>query len=629
MGKGRKQVLGRDLKKRLAACLLLSFTFAVFLVAEATKPKAPPAAAAMPAPPMKAPEPSAEPKPSEWHLGLSANLQLVTVNLTTRTTQAGFSPGLAFGAMWQPPWWTLSDSFLGIDALVDAKFVDLNNDATFDYFRDRRPPHRDADRDGHRGDRSQLQPRAEYDIEGYHRIHLHLRPLHPRGLGERAARSDRRRAWNPDIGLPSRAPSSARPSSSPVPSLDAGTWNQSASAWSSAARPSGTAGNTISAGASTADYLSEGTPAPITIENNGTAPLEVSSFSLSPEDPICFSFDPKDVLGTIGAQQSVSASMNFLPLSAEQQSCVLTIGNNTKSDSRYVINFTGTGVTKEVTGVNASSGSGSVILTWKDPEYNGFRKVSIQWAEDGGALSDPPATVLPGVGTFTASPLQNDHQYEFEIKTVDAQGAVSSGYSTRVQGSPTASTGLANVTILSADAQDRSTTISWSEPASSPTFAGVEISYQGVGSPQQAVKGTTSKTIYGLVNGTTYSFCLKSLYGAAGTSSGTTVDVTPRDWVPCHNVGNLAAWRTQAARANPVSWTDPTDYDFYSRRGVLEDKHDEVHLRGREGSSAMRPHRAQQNHPIHVHRPHQGYERELFGLALYEAALALLIPFPP
>lgn len=135
MGKGRKQVIGRDLRKRLAACLLLSFTFAVFLVAEATKPKAPPAAAAMPAPPKKAPEPPAEPKPSEWHLGLSANLQLVTVNLTTRTTQAGFSPGLAFGAMWQPPWWTLSDSFLGIDALVDAKFVDLNNDATFDYFR--------------------------------------------------------------------------------------------------------------------------------------------------------------------------------------------------------------------------------------------------------------------------------------------------------------------------------------------------------------------------------------------------------------------------------------------------------------------------------------------------------------
>ena len=162
-----------------------------------------------------------------------------------------------------------------------------------------------------------------------------------------------------------------------------------------------------------------------------------------------------------------------------------------------MIKFIGTGVTKEVTGVNASSGSGSVTLTWKDPEYNGFRKVSIQWAEDGGALSDPPATVLPGVGTFTASPLQNDHQYEFEIKTVDAQGAVSSGYPNKVQGSPTASTGLANVTILSAYPLDRSATISWSEPAVEPTLIRAsEISWAGAGSPRQAVKGTTSMTIY-------------------------------------------------------------------------------------------------------------------------------------
>ena len=79
--------------------------------------------------------PAKPPKEPEWHWGLNATLELVTINLTTRTTETGFAPGLAFGTRWQPPWWTVSESFLGIDLLVDAKFQDLNKDEKLDYFR--------------------------------------------------------------------------------------------------------------------------------------------------------------------------------------------------------------------------------------------------------------------------------------------------------------------------------------------------------------------------------------------------------------------------------------------------------------------------------------------------------------
>jgi hypothetical protein len=75
-----------------------------------------------------------ESKPSEWHLGLTANAEVFTINLTTRKKELGFTPGLAVGVQWQPPWWKLSECFLGIDALVDAEFRDINLDDDFDYF---------------------------------------------------------------------------------------------------------------------------------------------------------------------------------------------------------------------------------------------------------------------------------------------------------------------------------------------------------------------------------------------------------------------------------------------------------------------------------------------------------------
>jgi hypothetical protein len=129
--------------KRKAAFWLLSLWCLCPLIAQTTKKPTAPATTTQkpattpkkpPATPAPAPKPDGPPAPSEWHFGMSANLDLVTINLTTRRSQVGFSPGLAFGVKWCPKWWTLSDSFLGIDALVDAKFQDVSVPGTFDYF---------------------------------------------------------------------------------------------------------------------------------------------------------------------------------------------------------------------------------------------------------------------------------------------------------------------------------------------------------------------------------------------------------------------------------------------------------------------------------------------------------------
>jgi len=66
--------------------------------------------------------------------GLSANLNLVHVNLTTRKYEMGFSPGIAYGLKWRPGWWTFTKSFLSIDMLMSAAFKSFDENSDPDYF---------------------------------------------------------------------------------------------------------------------------------------------------------------------------------------------------------------------------------------------------------------------------------------------------------------------------------------------------------------------------------------------------------------------------------------------------------------------------------------------------------------
>ncbi len=120
------------MKKRSLLVLVCVLGITVpFAASAATQKAQTPASTKAQTPP---PAPPEENKPSELWFGMNANLSLVHINLSTRKYLVGFTPGLAFGIQWKPQWWSISPSFLGLDALISATFVNLDASDDLDYF---------------------------------------------------------------------------------------------------------------------------------------------------------------------------------------------------------------------------------------------------------------------------------------------------------------------------------------------------------------------------------------------------------------------------------------------------------------------------------------------------------------
>jgi len=84
---------------------------------------------------------------------------------------------------------------------------------------------------------------------------------------------------------------------------------------------------------------------------------------------------------------------------------------------------------------------------------------------------------------------------------------------------------VANVTNLTATPDDTSVTLSWTAPADA-AFSSVEISAPSL-STVTVAKGTNSKAISGLSNGTAYTFTVKTKDTAGNLSSGVSATATP------------------------------------------------------------------------------------------------------
>ena len=67
-------------------------------------------------------------------LGVSVGLDIVVIDLKERSYKIGLVPGIGYGLKWRPDWWTLTDSFLGLDLFVEFSFQDYANSGKFDSF---------------------------------------------------------------------------------------------------------------------------------------------------------------------------------------------------------------------------------------------------------------------------------------------------------------------------------------------------------------------------------------------------------------------------------------------------------------------------------------------------------------
>ncbi len=221
-----------------------------------------------------------------------------------------------------------------------------------------------------------------------------------------------------------------------------------------------------------------------------------------------------------------------------------TYGTGTSSDP---VTATPLSTPGAPSGLTASVQNASIGLSWSAPASNGGASVTsytVSYTWSGGSDS---ATGISGTST-TITSLTNGTAYTFAVAAVNSEGTgTSSGSATA-----TPATTPGTPTDLTATSGDTSVDLSWTAPASN---GGATVTYT-VTYGASTVTGitSTSTTITGLTNGTSYSFTVTAVNsqgsGAASSSASATPSTTPG--APT----NLAATSGNAQVA--LRWTPPS-----------------------------------------------------------------------
>ncbi|MBN1499402.1 MAG: DUF4959 domain-containing protein [Spirochaetes bacterium] len=177
----------------------------------------------------------------------------------------------------------------------------------------------------------------------------------------------------------------------------------------------------------------------------------------------------------------------------------------------------------EVSDLTATSGDGMVTLNWNDPTDSDFVKVQITFSPGGTS----PVEVSKGVKTKLFPSLTNGTTYTFTVKTIDGTGNKSVGSTASATPQTVDITPPHEVSDLTATAGNGMVTLNWNDPTDSD-FAKVEITFSpGGASPVNVSKGVKTKTFSSLMNGTSYTFTIKTIDGTGNKSAGLTVTSAP------------------------------------------------------------------------------------------------------
>jgi hypothetical protein len=153
-------------------------------------------------------------------------------------------------------------------------------------------------------------------------------------------------------------------------------------------------------------------------------------------------------------------------------------------------------------------------------------------------------------GTYTVADLSPAHTYYFKVSSVGSDGieGPQSGYAAGTtddgNGNPVVpdTTPPGEVLALAATPGNGSVALNWMDPADAD-FLQVEITFTpaatGSTQPIAVNKGTQSKTIAGLNNGTTYTFMVKTVDTAGNRSAGTTATAVTASVPETYQVGDI------------------------------------------------------------------------------------------
>ena len=217
------------------------------------------------------------------------------------------------------------------------------------------------------------------------------------------------------------------------------------------------------------------------------------------------------------------------------------------------------------TGVSATAGDGSAVVSWTAPADGGSGITSYTVTPYIGASAQPVRTVTgsPPATSTTVTGLSNGTAYTFTVSATNALGTgPASAASSPV--TPTGPTAPGAPTGVTATAGDGSAVVSWTAPADGGSGITSYTVTPYVGATAQTVTTVTgsppatSTTVTGLTNGSAYTFRVTATNAVGtGPASAASGPVTP-------TAGGCAActiWPASAVPANPSS-TDTSSVDW-------------------------------------------------------------------
>ncbi len=180
-----------------------------------------------------------------------------------------------------------------------------------------------------------------------------------------------------------------------------------------------------------------------------------------------------------------------------------------------------------VTNINAVPGSQKTLLSWTNPSDEDFYGVWISEKNNSGSLSHPIFLKTPANG-LVVSELVNGMEYDFSVIAVDS--SLNKSTETTIKSTPVNindTTPPANVTNLSATNKGGAILLSWNDATDADSY-GYEVSIDGV-VHSLILQGKEVCRIDDLLNGTEYTFTVKSLDINGNKSEGTSVTATPQN----------------------------------------------------------------------------------------------------
>jgi hypothetical protein len=278
-----------------------------------------------------------------------------------------------------------------------------------------------------------------------------------------------------------------------------------------------------------------------------------------------------DAFGNISGSLVVRASINVPNLGSQiactgpTQPCAL--GAADVADVAGTVTSVPLGFDLAVPGAptigSAVAGDGEATVSWTAPAFDGGSLVTGYVVTPYVGFSPQPSQSFSSTATSeVVTGLANFTQYRFRVQAINAIGT--GAYSTASNAVIPAPAGLTvpgAPTIGAAVAGEGEATVSWTAPASdggSPVTGYVVTPYIGYApQPSQTFASTTTtQTLTGLANGSTYRFRLQAInvVGTGGYSTASNA-VTPATVPDPPLMGSAVAGNAQAT----VSWTAPFD----------------------------------------------------------------------